>query len=284
MTGSYLYSADGRRLPVPVEHGIVEVDLKSDVAGVRVALVRERSHLCLVDAPVERPPELGVAQHRIAQRRPLVAVEGEVVEGLLRAGLSVEARVALQRLHLRGRNVDGQVDGAQLEVLRQRVLVLVDLEDDLVHVGRAAPAGRVGHAADELALLPLDHPEGTRAHDRRLVQVVLGSVRGLELAPDVLGDDGTPHRQDVGFGVRAGDDHRGIVGSRDRLDAVERREKRLELLLPLVVEAEGDVPSGQGTPSLHITPLRILKVHVRPSALVVQLSASPGAFSRYWSP
>jgi len=51
----------GRRLPVPVEDGIVEVDLEERRRRVRVALVGQVGHLGLVDASVERLPELGVA-------------------------------------------------------------------------------------------------------------------------------------------------------------------------------------------------------------------------------
>ncbi len=212
-----------------------------DVAGIRVRLVAEGGELVLVHRPVERLAELDVLEHRVAEGRALVAVERQVVEGLLRARLGGETLFALQRLDLRRRDVDGQVDGAELEVLRQRVLVLVDREDDLVDLGLAAPVVLVGHAADELALLALHDLERARADDRRLVEVLGGLVVGLELAPDVLGHDGHPHREDVGLGPVALDDHRGVVGRGDRLDAVERREEGGELEVLLVVEAEGDV-------------------------------------------
>ena len=151
----------------------------------------------------------------------------------------------LQRLDLRRRDVDGEVDGAELEVLGERVLVLVDLEDDLVDLGLAAPVVLVGHAADELALLPLHDLERSGADDRRAVEVLGRLVVGLELAPDVLRHDRHPHGEDVGLGLVALDDDGGVVGRRDRLDAVERREERGELEVLLVVEAEGDVLGRQ---------------------------------------
>ena len=84
--------------------------------------------------------------------------------------------------------------------------------------------------------------------------------------------------------MRAGDDERGVVGSGRALDAVEGREERLELELVLPGVGEGDVVGRERLPVLHFTPLRILKVQVRPSALLVQLLARPGRVSRYLSP
>ena len=237
-----------------------------DVAGIRVRLVGEGGELVLVHRPVERLAELDVLEHRVAERRPLVAVERQVVERLLRARLGGETLLALQRLDLRRRDVDGEVDGAELEVLRQRVLVVVHLEDDLVDLGLAAPVVLVGHGADELALLALRDHERARADDRRLVEVLGGLVVGLELAPDVLGDDGDPHGEDVGLGPVALDDHGGVVGRGDRLDAVERREEGGELEVLLVVEAEGDVLGRQ---RLAVTPHHALADLERPGETVL---------------
>ena len=162
---------------MPVEVRVVEVDLEDGRAGIGVGLVGEGGELVLVHRPVQRLAELDVAEDGVAQRRALVAVERQVVERLLRAGLRLERRLALQRLDLRRRDVDGEVDLPQLQVLRQRVLVLVVLEDDLVDLGLAAPVLLVGHAADELALLPLHDLEGAGADDGRLVEVLAAPRR-----------------------------------------------------------------------------------------------------------
>ena len=108
-------------------------------------------------------------------------------------------------------------------------------------LGAPAPVALVGHTADVLAVHPLHDLEGAGAHDRRLVGEVVGRVVAVEAAPDVLRQDRHPHREDVGLGPRAGDHDGRVVGGGRRLDALQRREEGLQLVLEHEVVGEGDV-------------------------------------------
>ena len=157
-----------------------------------------------------------------------------------------DAFLGAQRPELSRRDVHGAVDGAELEVLRHRVWVGVQLEDDLVDLGLAGPVGRVRLEAHELALLPLHELEGPVADDRRLVLVAGGRRLAADLAPDVLRQDRDDHPEHVRLG-RAGEDlDVRVVDDLRPGDAVGVRREIQELVVDDVVEGERHVAGGDG--------------------------------------
>ena len=122
----------------------------------RVPAPADLDHLLLVDRPGERLAEADVPEHRVAQRGVLaVAVEAQVVPGEDVALEALEAVLLRDLRVLRRRHVVGGVEGADLEVLRHRVGVGVELEVDLVDGRLGAPVVGVLGQKDVAAPLPL---------------------------------------------------------------------------------------------------------------------------------
>ena len=251
------------RRRLPVVRGVRHDERGTDGG---VAVHRHRHDLLAVDRPVDGLAKLLVEQHRVAQRvRVVIAVHADLRELPRRGIVGRKARLGAELIELRRRYVDGSVDGPQLEVLRHRVGVRVELEDDFVRLRSAAPVVRVGLEADELALLPLDDLEGPVTDDGRLVLVRGGRRLAADLAPDVLRQNRHDHLQDVGLGGLGVDLHGSVVGGFRLGDAVGVSGQVERLVLVDVVESEGDVP---GSHRHTVLPLAVAANRERPHLAV----------------
>ncbi len=187
-----------------------------------------------------------VLEDRVAQRGAArVAVEGELVELGVDVGERLVGGVVLELAILGLEHAPGALQGARLHLLDHGVGALVVDEIDLVDLGSAAPVALVGHHDRVLVPLVLRELEGAAADDRRVVLVTRPRGLARDGAPDVLGHDVHPHVEHVRFGLGAGEDHGGVVGSGDALDEVRVHRVVGELVLHDVVVGEGDVFGGQ---------------------------------------
>ncbi len=138
--------------------------------------------------------------------------------------------------------------GAQIEL--HGVGILVDLEEELVDLGSAAPVVLVGHETNEPVRLILDDLEGAGADHGRLVGVGVGGRLGIDLRPDMRGQDRHGEPEHVRLGTRADEAHRVGVDGDHALDERRVAGERPHVVVDDVVEGEDDVAGRERTPVL----------------------------------
>src|SRR5213078_1643315 len=220
-------------------------------------------------APVHGPADR--LAHPDVLQRPAARVDVEEVVAETGAPVAGQRLLVLQEVEVLVVLEEGVVDLARAERRDDIRLVRDDPEDDLVHVGQ--PLLEVVRVAleDHLLLdLPVLQHEGARAEGGRVeVAVLLDPGLAEDEAPEAA-----ERREEPREGLLRQELH--PVAPRG-LDAVHRDEVRLpgdfSKSRSKVNLTSAEVSSW---PSWKRTPSRSLKVHVSPSGLICQDSASSG--------
>ncbi len=172
-------------------------------------------------------------------------VEGEVGEGEAGADVARDVRVALQGVEEIGGDLFGEVDRPLLQRLDHRLGVLEELIDD--PVDRRLPGVGIRDLLHRhrLALLPVGEREGTRHDGVRVVVERLDRRLIAELAPDVLGEDRDPGRDERRHARSRRLPHeRRVVRSGDRVDVGEVVREGGEVVVQDQVVGERDIGGG----------------------------------------
>jgi len=250
-----------RRLPVEV--GVVPLLRRHDsVPGLCKAAISDVAQFLSVYRVVQSVAEAPVSEGGVTRREFAVGtVETHIVPVVIDERPCLNTGCLTQAMELIRLDTDSHVNRAEFEVFHERIGVLVEGPHDLANRRLLTPIVGVPFETQVAAVLPLHNLEGTASHDRRLIGEPCRGLRGCQLLPDMLGQDGDVQPRQVGFGSRAGDPHRVSV---NRLN-IFHEGKTARRLIQSQVECECDVVSRH---RLTIVPPRVVTQTVRPDLAV----------------